>query len=140
MWCGRVVCKTQRSSTNKTGVHDQGWRTGQVSKPCMGRSPMRPDQAHKAQRQRPLRQLRQHWHRGALQQTINQSLGMAARVDPTGTSNIRRLTGYNMTAVSKQTPDQNRQLASLIRPKPQNKVLDTAKVVKSERTLPIRNK
>lgn len=43
-----------------------------------------------------------------------------------------------MTAVSKQTPDQNRQLASLIKPKPQNKVLDTTKVEKSTRTLPIR--
>jgi len=43
-----------------------------------------------------------------------------------------------MAAVPKQTAEQNKQLAGLIRPKPQNKILDTTKVEKSTKTLPIR--
>jgi hypothetical protein len=52
-------------------------------------------------------------------------------------------TGYKrgyMSGVQKQTPEQNKQLASLIKPKPQGKVLDTAKTAKSERTLPVRGR
>lgn len=71
MWRGRVVCEAQRHAANKTGVHIARWRTGQVSKPRMGRNPVRPNRAHKAKQQRPLRQLRQHRSCCALQQTIS---------------------------------------------------------------------